>query len=297
LSLSWKRGAVLAALSILAVSLLVAGVFLAIPNGVSTSKQVVAGFVLGTLDEVQASARSLSGSASVIFIEGVKLQVDLSNGTSLTFWDFGCSSLDSWPNFSMPRCDGGLNSTDIIGIHLDLLPTLCIGSEGSPIITVLLTGNYTVHSDLMDSTVVDLGVLNVSQWQDGGVASTEDQPPFLGRNYLTYNGAPQWTCTGFWNDYRGFPQDFPPAWQIKSDQIQSILVNGSDPAVINFNMDIGFSVESRSMTSSTNVTSVETGTTHWSGTWGTLQLLHKDDTLVGLTYNFTNINLDALLTK
>jgi hypothetical protein len=302
LSLSLRRGMMLAVLSITGVSLLVAGIYLALPRGVPTRTYAVSAFVLGTRDEVESHARSLSGNASAIMVEGMKLEVKFLNGSIETIWSDGITDMDgitdinAWPNFSIPRCEGELNSTDIVEIHLDFVHTVEIGGEG-PIIAVLVTKNYTVHSDLLDETVADLGVLNVSNARQGGVTSMISQPPFFGRDYLApYDANPEWVCTGFWNDYRGFPKDFPPAWQMNSNQIQSILFNATGSVIISFKMDLSANVEYRSFTSPTNVTSVGSGTAQWSGTWGTFQLLHEGDKLIGLTYNFTNVYLDAILT-
>lgn len=298
MSLSKRRAATLAAMSIIAVSLLVGTVYLLVPSDLPISTRTIAAFALGTQDEVQARARALSGSASAMFIEGMKLQFKFLNGSTETIWDFGQSDVNEWPNFSIPECVGELNSTDIVEIHLDRTLTLCIGGD-SPIIATLLTSDCTVHSYLMGETTVDLGVLNVTDELMGGVSSQTSQPPFFARGkYLTYPHAinPQWTNTGCWNDYRGFPEDFPPAWQIDSAQIQNILLNASGPAIINFKMDLSVNVDYKSMTDDGNVTSSESGTAQWSGTWGTFQLLHEGDKLIGLTYNFTNIGLDAILT-
>lgn len=295
MSLSRRRAATLAAMSIIAVSLLVGTVYLLVPSDLPISTRTIAAFALGTQDEVQARARALSGSASAMFIEGMKLQFKFLNGSTETIWDFGQSDVNGWPNFSIPRCEGELNSTDIVEVHLDRTLTLCIGGD-SPIIATLLTANCTVHSDLVGETTVDLGVLNVTDERMGGVSSQVSQPPFFGRKYQApYNAIPQWTNTGCWNDYRGFPEDFPPAWQINSTQIQNIFLNASRPAIISFKMDLSINVDYKSMTNDGNVTSSESGTAQWSGTWGTLQLLHEGDNLTGLTYNFTNIGLDAIL--
>jgi hypothetical protein len=229
-----------------------------------------------------------------MFIEGMKLQFKFLNGSTETIWDFGQSDVNEWPNFSIPECVGELNSTNIVEIHLDRTLTLCTGGD-SPIIATLLTSDCTVHSDLVGEIAVDLGVLNVTNERMGGVSSQVSQPPFFGRKYLGYNATPDWTNTGYWNDYRGFPEDFPPAWQIDSAQIQNILLNASGPAIISFKMDLSVNVDYKSMTNDGNVTSSESGTAQWSGTWGTLQLLHEGDNLIGLTYNFTNIRLDAIL--
>jgi hypothetical protein len=296
LSFSMRKAAALAAVSIIAVSLLVGAIYLLIPSDSPISGRAVVAFALGTEPEVLERATALSGIASPAMNIGVVLTIKFLNGSSEKIWTFGPDYYNGPTNLSIPTCTGQLNSTDIAGIRVDPLFALHIGG-GGPITVVLTTADYAIGSDLAGDAIEDLGVINVTHQRHGGVAGIGSQSPFFGRQYLNYSAASDWTNTGYWNDYRGFPkEDTPPSWGIYDTQIQNILLSASDPAKIIFEMDLKINVDYKTMTYDGNVTSSLNGTAQWSGTWGTLQLIHDGEDLIGLTYNFPNIYLDAILT-
>ncbi len=299
LSLSIKRAAVLAAVSIIAISLLVATIYILVPSD-SPIRGIggftVAAFALGIKGEVRERAAALSGNVSSVMNEGVVLTIKFLNGSTAKIWTWGSDYYNGPTNFSIPACVGQLNSRDIAGVRVDPLFTLNIGGD-SPITVVLLTTDYTIHSDLAGETMEDLGVINVTHLRRGGVSGQGSQPPFSGRHYLNItDAAPDWTNTGYWDDYRGFPkEDTPPSWGIYDTQIQNILPNASDPVTIIFKMELSINVDYRTMTYDGNVTGSANGTIQWSGTWGTLQLFHDGEDLIGLSYDFPSIYLDAIL--
>jgi hypothetical protein len=81
---------------------------------------------------------------------------------------------------------------------------------------------------------------------------------------------------------------------MNSSQIQSILPNGTDAVNITFNLDLNINLYYQLTTNAGTQTG--NATVQWSGPWGTLQLLHENDTLLGFQYGFSDVSLEMIAT-
>jgi hypothetical protein len=267
LSLSKKKAARLIVTGIIAVSLFAAAIYYAVPN--SLHFKTIA-FALGS---GQSNSKSLT-----VYMQSYILNVTLLNGT---IWE------GSYPNLA-----GELNSTDIEEIHFMPEPGYG-GGNGFPgryLATIEYAFDWGIPASVAGESIVDLGTLNVInytfsfyEWHDSPLPTKS--PPTL--DYPLHVNA-----TGYWNI--GPLLYGPWTWQMNRSQIQSILPDGTDPVNITYNLNLNIHLFYQFTTEAGTQTG--NATVQWGGPWGTLQLQHENETLLGLQYNFSEISLEMMAT-
>jgi len=283
LSLSKKKAVISTVVGILAVSLFAAALFYVVPSSSRTGPIV---FAMGAFGS--------SSQDSTVYSLAFDLNVTFLNGTS---WDSRSTT-------------GGLYSTDISKVQFMPLPSY-IGNAGVPgpfVIAFQFVHDYQVLTGVTGETTLNLGMLDVVNFTDAGYASLLGSqsdftypanftaPPRLNYTY-------QVNCTGFWRldqsywstlNNTGSPPPYwgQPLWAMTSDQIQSILVNTTDTVNIAFNLDMNSIVYYTLYTPSG--TQMGTASVQYSGPWGTLELFHEGDQLLGFQYNFSNVVLTLM---
>ncbi len=120
----------------------------------------------------------------------------------------------------------------------------------------------------------------------------KDMHPPPGYRIPTLNYTLAVNGTGYWD--LGLLPYGPWNWHMNIDQIRSILLNTTGPASISFDLDLSMNVFYQITTE--DGTQAGNATVEWSGRWGTLQLLHDGDQLLGLQYSFADVSLRMMAT-
>lgn len=277
LSLSKKKVTRSVVIPIVAVSLLAATIYYSVPG--SFHLRAIA-FALGpNLNSMNANSSLYSLIAD--------LNVTFQNGTTWDFYNspFGLNYVGATE----------LNSTDIKEIQLFPFPGYSPGLDlQEPFWAAIeYAADWGIPVNLRGESTLDLGVLNVANYTFGFGDEKDMRPPPDYRiptlNYtLAVNG------TGYW-DLGMLPPFYGPwNWHVNIDQIRSILLNTTGPASISFDLDLSMNVFYQITTA--EGTQSGSSTVEWSGRWGTLQLLHDGDQLLGLQYSFTEVSLRMMAT-
>jgi hypothetical protein len=259
-SLSLKRKATRSvAIAIIGVSLLAATIYYSIPDRFHVRSIA---FALGPIPPDSSNSStvgSLGAYVRVRFLNGTSVLVQ--RGTSFEVGRFGTTPIVIvTPNW--------LNSTDIEDIEVDF--GMCPGyvtlpkNWSSAIVTY--TMGWKISSALTDDRIVDLGSYEVTNWtlSEQGVPQQEPAPIFP---HITENNASQ-----FW------------AWHINREQIQNILPSTTGSANVSFSLDLSANVHYQVTTDVG--TQNGAATEHWSGNWGTLELLLDSGKLLGFRFDF-----------
>jgi len=281
MSFSKKKTIISTVIGVLVVSLFAATLFYLVPNNSHISSVVFA-----------LSSNDYPVPRGTVYSLEFSWNVTLLNNTS---WP----QPDNWPAGYLPS-SGGLNSTDIQQIQFTPLPAYFgdVGISEPFLCTFQFDHNYQISTEVTGETPLDLGMLNVindtmSSWS----ASTQSTG---GSDYVKEAQSPNFTVpelnytyqvnsTGYWSSAT------PPLywgavnWTMSIDQIQSILANTNDTVNIAFNLNLNDIVYYQLTTASGTQTG--TASVQYSGPWGTLQLFHDGDQLLGLQYDFSNVGL------
>ena len=271
LSTPIKRSAKLTGLAIVLVCAFAASLYYVIPDS-PRAKSIA--FALGptSTDSVNSSVYSL----------GTILNVTFQNGTT---WE-----ISGYPNIAKE-----FNSTEISQILVLPLPAY-LGSgvdlKEPYLILLQYAFDWGIHTTLAGENRTDLGTLQVANYTFSFYMSGHGYPiqnlsvaPLL--NYtLAVN------TTGYWDI--GMPPPFygPWTWQIDSSRIHEIIINSTDPAEIDFDLDLTLHLYYKSMTLQTTQSGY--ATVAWSGRWAVLQLLHDAYQLLGFRYADSDIGLTMM---
>jgi len=257
----------LTAVGIILVSTLAATLYYTIPD--NPHARTVA-FALGP--------RSIASAGSEVFSLSNMINVTFKNGT---VWE-SLWHLES-PDF---------NSTDITQILLLPVPSYCGGLDFGQGVQSLVTLRYAFDWNIHASTnSTDLGTLQMANYTFSFYSSANHYPipdnfsvPRL--NYPLYVNA-----TGCW--HIGPLLYGPWTWQINTDQIQEVISNTTNPAQVNFDLDITVNLYYQIMTTN-NPTQSGYASVTWSGRWAALQLFHDENQLTGFRYSWTDISLGMI---
>jgi hypothetical protein len=252
---------------IIAVSLFAATIYYTVPNGLHFK----------TIAFAMSSGQSNSKGLTV-YMQSYILNVTLLNGTT---WEGSC-----------PTLAGELNSTDIEEIHFLPEPGYG-GGNGFPgpwLATIEYAFDWGIPASVAGESIVDLGTLEVANYTFSFYESHGSPLPTIGPPMLDY--PLQVKATGYWNI--GPLLYGPWTWQMNSSQIKSILPDGTDPVNITYNLNLNINLFYQLTTEAGTQTG--NSTVQWGGSWGTLQLQHENDTLLGLRYDFSEISLEMMAT-
>lgn len=278
MSLSKKKVTRLVAVGIIAVSLFAATIYYTVPDSLHIRSIA---FALGPY-----SSSSMNSANSDVYSLIAEINVTFQNGTTYV------TDLNL-PDGPWAVGAGELNSTDIKEILVYPFPGYSPGLDlPEPYwASIEYAADWGIHVDFKGEKTVDLGVLNVANYTFGfGDAHNMNPPP--GYRIPTLNYTLWKDATGYW-DLGQLPYG-PWNWHVNSDQIHDILVNTTGPASISFDVELSMTVFYQITTEE----GTQTGNSivEWSGTWGTLQLLHDGEQLVGLRYSFSEISLRMMAT-
>ena len=264
-----KRSAKLTGLAIVLVCAFAASLYYVIPD--SPQAKSIA-FALGpsSTNSVNSSVYSLATQMNVTFQNGTVWQI------------FG------WPNIS-----DEFNSTDITQILV--LPEPAYGGQLDIKEHYLLSLQYAfdwkIYTSLASEEPIDLGLLDVVNYTFShylvNYQPPANTPPLYPLNYTL-----QVSTTGYWDI--GMPPPFygPWTWQIDAARIQNIISNATNPAEVNFDIDITVHLYYKITTDSGTQSGY--AMVRWAGRWATLQLLHDGDQLLGFRYADSDISLTMM---
>lgn len=279
MSLSKKKVTRSVVIPIIAVSLLAATVYYSVPD--SLHLRSIA-FALGP------NVDSLNSANSSVYTLITELNVTFQNGTIYTIdlnLPIGPSAVGV----------GELNSTDIKEIQLFPFPGYSPGLDlPKPFWAAIeYAADWGIPVNLRGERTLNLGVLNVANYTFG-FGDAKDMRPPPDYRIPTLNYTLEVNGTGYW-DLGMLPPFYGPwNWHVNSDQIQSILLNTTGPASISFDLDLSMNVFYQITTE--DGTQAGNATVEWSGRWGTLQLIHDGDQLLGLQYSFAEVSLRMMAT-
>jgi len=267
LSQSGKKAAKLTAIAVILVSLFAATTYYAIPD--SNHTRSIA-FALGptSMNSINSSVYSLATLVNVTFQNG-------------TLWD------SVWhPENANPA---EINSTDITQIVILPCPSYSggLGLKEPYLATLQYAFDWRIYTNLAGEKPIDLGLLDVVNYTFSFYEANYRPPENLSAPTLNYTL--QVNTTGYWDI--GMPPPFygPWTWRIDAARIQNIISNATNPAEVNFDIDITVNVYYQIMTD--RATQSGYATVAWSGRWATLQLLHDGDQLLGFRYRCSDIGL------
>jgi len=269
LSLSGKRAAKLTAIAVILVSLFAATLYYAIPDGPRTK---TIAFALGPtlMNSINSSVYSLATVVSVTFQNG-------------TVWE---------PAWYIDPAQ--INSTDITQIVILPCPSYGGGLdlEEHYLLTLQYAFDWKIYTSLAKEEPIDLGLLDVANYTFSHYSANykpENLTPIPTLNYTL-----QVNTTGYWDIGMPPPLYGPWTWWIDDARIQNIISNATNPAEVNFDIDITVNVYYQIMTD--RATQSGYATVAWSGRWATLQLLHDGDQLLGFRYKSLDIGLRMMAT-
>jgi hypothetical protein len=269
LSTPTKKAIKLTGLAIVLVCAFAASLYYVIPD--SPQAKSIA-FALGP--------SSTSSVNSSVYSIGTIMNVTFQNGTV-------------WQISGHPNISDEFNSTDITQILVLPLPAYGgqLDLEEHYLLTLQYAFDWKIYTSLESETPIDLGLLDVVNYTfshyQANYPPQANTPPLYPLNYTL-----QVSTTGYWDI--GMPPPFygPWTWQIDAARIQNIISNATDPAEVNFDIDITVSLYYRITTDSGTQSGYATVT--WAGRWATLQLLHDGDQLLGFRYSDSDISLTMM---
>jgi hypothetical protein len=211
------------------------------------------------------------------------VNVTFQNGT---FWD------SVWHPENMSEAE--INSTDITQIVILPIPSYSGGLdlEEPYLVALQYAFDWRISTSLAGEKPTDLGLLDAVNYTFSYYGG--DYRPPENFSVPTLNYTLQVDTTGYWDI--GIPPPFygPWIWRIDPARIQGIISNATNPAEVNFDIDITVNVYYQIMTNLATQSGYATVT--WSGRWATLQLLHDDDQLLGFRYKCSDIGLRMMAT-
>ena len=262
-----------AILAVIAASLLGTVVYYFIPQGPPFS---MVAFALGRNTQV-------SGDYSTLFVHGLGFNVTFLNGSTIPVYTI--FPMDEQGEVNFPEVyNGEINATDLEKITIYVTEGVGMYDRGSLKFIVGCVQNRTINVDLlMDEGIVDMGSSKTvgDTWR----ASFGDVPREELSEFPLNVTLKESTSTGYWAT-----TDF--VWEIGVQQLGDILHNSST-ANVTFALDASMCLKYKVVTSEGNVTG--DAELQWSGTWGTLQLLHEGDEVLLVRYSFSNIKLNMIV--
>ena len=266
-----KRAVKLTALAIILVSTLAATLYYMIPDN-PHARSVT--FALGP--------RSIASTGSEVYSMSNWINVTFQNGTVWeSIWHLEPA------NF---------NSTDITQILLLPVPSygggLQFGSSPS-LVTLQYAFDWNIHSSVNGENPKELGTLQVANYTFSFYSRANDYPIPYNFSVPRLNYPLHVEATGNWEI--GPLLYGPWTWRIDQDRIQNIITNTTNPAEIDFDLDITVNLYYQIMITNTPTQSGYASVT-WSGRWAKLQLFHDEDQLTGFRYSWTDISLGMITT-
>jgi len=262
-----------AILAVIAASLLGTVVYYFIPQGPPFS---MVAFALGRNTQV-------SGDYSTLFVHGLGFNVTFLNGSTIPVYTI--FPMDEPGEINFPEVyNGEINAIDLEKITIYVTGGVGIYYKGSVKFIVGCVQNRTINVDLLvDEGTVDMGLSKIvnGTWRVGsGDVSWEELQEFP-LNVTSKES----TSTGYWAT-----TDF--VWEISVNQLGDMLRN-SNTANVTFALDVSMYLKYKVVTPEGDITG--DAELQWSGTWGTLQLLHDGDKILLVRYNFSNIKLNMVV--
>ena len=272
MSTTKKRALRLTALAIILVSTLAATLYYTIPD--NPHARTVA-FALGP--------RSIASTGSEVYSLSNLINVTFQNGT---VWE-SLWHLDP-PDF---------NSTDITQILILPAPSYAGGldfGQGVPsLVTLQYAFDWNIHASRAGENQIDLGTLQMANYTFSFYSRANNYPIPDNFSVPRLNYPLQVNGTGNWDTGRPPPYYGPWTWQIDTDDIQNIITNTTNPAEVNFDLDITVNLYYQIMTTN-NPTQSGYASVTWSGRWAALQLFHDGNQLTGFRYSWTDISLGMI---
>jgi hypothetical protein len=269
LSLSRKRAAKLTAVAVILVSLFGVTTYYAIPDDPRTK---TIAFALGptSMNSINSSVYSLATVVNVTFQNG-------------TIWE------SVWHLEDPLRARYEINSTDITQIVI--LPCPAYGGgldlEEHCLLTLQYAFDWKIYTSLAREEPIDLGLLDVANYTFSHYSANykpENLTPIPTLNYTL-----QVNTTGYWDMGMPPPLYGPWTWRIDDARIQNIISNATNPAEVNFDIDILVNLYYQITTDSGTQSGY--ATVAWAGRWATLQLFHDGNQLLGFRYSCSDIGL------
>jgi hypothetical protein len=263
----------LSALAVMLVSVFAVATYYAIPD--SRHMKSIA-FALGP--------SSMNSVNSTVFSLATDVTVTFQNGTE---WN---------PSYYLQNLyQGEINSTDIIKTVVTPVSSFSGGLDlDEPyLIGLQYAFDWEISTSISEKTM-DLGTFQLVNMTYSGYVMGNSYPIPENFSVPNLNYTLQENATGYWNV--GTPPLFygPWTWWIDSNRTENIISNASNPAEVNFDLDLTANVYYQIMTN--EGTQSGYATVEWSGRWGTFQLFHEGDQLLGLRYDFTDIGLRMMAT-
>lgn len=253
--------------AIIAVSLFASGIYYAVPD--NHAPRSIA-FALGP-----GQYPSMNAVNSTVLSLVTWINVTFQNGTV-------------WMSYYPEASSAGLNSTDIKEIQIFPFPAYLGGFDlPEPWLAMLQYAmDWKIQTGLAANKTEDLGVLDVKNYTFSFFSSADMRiPPNRSASVLNYTL--QVDSTGYW-DLGTLPYG-PWNWHIRSSQFKDILPDTSEP--VNMSFDLDLSVLLYYQVTTQDVTQTGSATVQWAGRWGTVQLLHDGDKLLGFQYSFSDVSL------
>jgi len=271
-------------LAIMSASLLGTLVYYFVPQN---TRFITVAFALGGSSEI-------SGNYSTLFIQELGLNATFLNGSVIQVYRTGGESTPSGVTFPEGH-SGEINATQLKKIKVFVTGGVSLEGKGSLEFLVWWAQNRTINTALVAEETKDMGSSKTVGVKMGVASSSSLQEKlwhegsfwkeFWEELWKELNvNVTEKTSTGYWN-----VTDF--AWEIDLDRLGSML-HGSNPADITFTLDISMNLKYKVMTSYGDITG--DAELQWSGTWGTLQLLHEADKILIVRYDFSNIKLNMI---
>lgn len=269
MSTTKKRSITLIALAIILVSTLAATLYYAIPD--NAQARTVA-FALGP--------RSIASTGSEVYSMSNQINVTFQNGTVWqSLWHL------EPPDF---------NSTDITQILILPAPSyggsLNFGTGIQSLVTLQYAFDWNIHTS---TNTTDLGTLDMANYTFSFYSSSNHYPIPYNFSVPTLNYPLYVKGTGNWNTGRPPPYYGPWTWQINTDDIQNIIANTTNPAEVNFDLDVTVNLY-YTINIANNPTQSGYAKVSWSGRWAKLLLFHNETQLTGFRYSWTDISLQMI---
>jgi len=241
--------------------------------------------------------RQFSGNYSASFGCCLILNFTFLNGSVITKSPFPPEDPCLLP---LNEYSGGLNATELQKITVSVSGFTGFHDEGTVRFLIACLQNRIIDVTLVDQEHTDLGssktfgdTWGVCSWNGPPGPVTHEEIEELRAELRELSSSfnitrKERSSTGYWKttDY---------IWEITANELSDML-KGSRIANITFTVNINMELKYK-ITTTSEGNLIGNATLSWSGTWGTLQLIHEEGEIFWVNYNFTTVKLIMIVTE